>query len=232
MRRRDAETFAHAADAAAGEVEPLADIRGSAAYKREMVRVHVRRALRRRCRRQPTPVTTSVRDREDAATAAPSDAPPADVAEGRRQGFREVGRSVPRLESTAKVDGSVEYIYNLRLPGMLHGKIHRSSIAHGRIVRIDAGAALALEGVHAVVTSEDVLKLVPNPYYGPAFHDQPILALEKVRHVGEPVAVVLATDPHIAEEAADLIVVEYDPLEAVFDEVAAARPARRSFTTC
>src|SRR6185503_6821712 len=65
---------------------------------------------------------------------------------------------------------------------------------------------------------------VANPYYGPAFHDQPILAIDKVRHVGEPVAVALATDPHVAEEAANLIEVEYEPLAAVFDEVAAARP--------
>ena len=142
----------------------------------------------------------------------------------RRQQLREVGRSLPRLESTSKVDGSVEYIHNLRLPGMLHGRIHRSALAHARITRINTAAALALEGVHAVITAEDVLKLVPEPYYGPAFHDQPILAIEKVRHVGEPVAIVLAVDPHIAEEAADLITVDYEPLEAVFDEVAAAAP--------
>ena len=141
-----------------------------------------------------------------------------------RSTLREIGRSLPRLESTAKVDGSVEYIHNLHLPGMLHGKIHRSTVAHGRIVRIDTAAALALEGVHAVITGEDVLKLIPNPYYGPAFHDQPILALGKVRHVGEPVAIALAADPHVAEQAADLVAVEYEPLEAVFDEVAAARP--------
>ena len=58
-----------------------------------------------------------------------------------------------------------------------------------------------LEGVHRVVTGEDIRKLIPEPYYGPAFHDQPILALDKVRHVGEPVAVVLASDPHVAEQA-------------------------------
>ena len=139
------------------------------------------------------------------------------------QDLRSVGQSVPRLEGRAKVTGSVEYIHHLRLPGMLYGKIHRSVVAHGRIVRIDPSAALALEGVHAVITIQDVLRLVPNPYYGPAFHDQPILAHGKVRHVGEPVAVVLAVDPHIAEEAADLIQVEYEPLDAVFDEVAAAR---------
>jgi len=135
-----------------------------------------------------------------------------------------VGQSVPRLEGRAKVTGSAEYIHHLRLTGMLHGKIHRSTVAHGRIARIDPSAALVLPGVHAVITIQDVLTLVPDPYYGPAFHDQPILAHEKVRHVGEPVAVALAIDPHVAEEAADLIHVEYDPLDPVFDEVAAARP--------
>jgi CO/xanthine dehydrogenase Mo-binding subunit len=159
-----------------------------------------------------------------ATTSAPVEAPAKDVPDRARQRFREIGRSIPRLESAAKVDGSVEYIYNLRLPGMLHGRIHRSTVPHGRVLRIDTGAALEVEGVHAVITAEDVLKLVPHPYYGPAFHDQPILALGKVRHVGEPVAIALADDPHAAEQAADLIAVEYEPLDAVFDEVAAARP--------
>jgi len=135
-----------------------------------------------------------------------------------------VGQSIRRLEGHAKVTGTAEYIHHLRLHGMLHGKIHRSAVAHGRIVRIDSSAALALAGVHAVITIDEVMTLAPNPYYGPAFHDQPILAHEKVRYVGEPVAVVLASDPHIADEAADLIQVEYDPIDPVFDEVAAARP--------
>ncbi len=133
----------------------------------------------------------------------------------------QVGRSVPRLESWLKVTGRAEYVHNLRLPGMLYGKIFRSSVAHGRIKRIDVSAAQALGGVHSVVTGEDVRKLVPDPYYGPAFHDQPVLALDKVRYVGEPVAVVLASDPHVAEEATHLIVAEYEELPAVYDEVAA-----------
>src|SRR5438477_3991436 len=135
----------------------------------------------------------------------------------------QVKRSVRRLEGKAKVDGSAEYIHNLVLPGMLYGKIARSSIPHGKILKIDPGPALELEGVHAVITGEDIRRLIPDPYYGPAFHDQPILALEKVRYAGEPVAVALAKDPHVAEEAADLIAVEYEPLEAVFDEVQAAK---------
>jgi CO/xanthine dehydrogenase Mo-binding subunit len=133
----------------------------------------------------------------------------------------QVGRSVPRLEGQAKVTGRAEYVHNLRLPGMLYGKIFRSTVAHGRIKRIDTGAARALEGVYRVVTIDDVRKVVPNPFYGPAFHDQPILASDKVHYVGEPVAVVLASDPHIAEEALQLIETEYEELPALFDEVEA-----------
>ncbi len=133
----------------------------------------------------------------------------------------QVGRSVPRLESQQKVTGRAEYVHNLRLPGMLYGKIFRASVAHGRIRRIDVSAAQAVGGVYRVVTSDDIRTLLPEPYYGPAFHDQPILAIDKVRHVGEPVAVVLASDPHVAEEAAHLIVAEYEALPAVFDEVEA-----------
>jgi CO/xanthine dehydrogenase Mo-binding subunit len=133
----------------------------------------------------------------------------------------QVGRSVPRLESWLKVTGRAEYTHNLRLPGMLYGKIFRSSVSHGRIKRIDVSAAQAVGGVYRVITSKEIRELVPEPYYGPAFHDQPILAVDKVRYVGEPVAVVLAADPHIAEEAAHLIVAEYEPLPPVYDEVEA-----------
>ncbi len=135
----------------------------------------------------------------------------------------QVGRSVPRLEGRAKVTGRAEYVHNLRLPGMLHGKIFRSTRPHARIVRIDTSAAQAVEGVHRVVTIDDVRLVIPDPYYGPAFHDQPILADGKVRFCGEPVAVVLAEDPHVAEEAAARIVVEYEDLPAVYDEIEAMR---------
>src|SRR3954469_20636208 len=133
----------------------------------------------------------------------------------------QVGRSVPRLESWLKVTGKAEYVHNLRLPGMLYGKIFRASVAHGRIKRIDVAAAQALAGVYRVVTSREVREVIPDPYYGPAFHDQPILAIDKVRHVGEPVAVVLAADPHVAQEAVHLITAEYEELPAVYDEVEA-----------
>jgi CO/xanthine dehydrogenase Mo-binding subunit len=133
----------------------------------------------------------------------------------------QVGRSIPRLEARDKVTGRAEYVHNLSVPGMLHGKIVRSTLAHGRIRSIDTRAAAQQPGVHAVVTGEDIVKLIPDPYYGPAFHDQPILALEKVRHVGEPVAVVLAADPHVAEAAAGLVVADCEELPAVYDEVEA-----------
>jgi CO/xanthine dehydrogenase Mo-binding subunit len=135
-----------------------------------------------------------------------------------------VGQSVPRREGPAKVTGRAEYIHNLRLPGMLVGKIFRSTVPHGRIKRIDVSAAQAMDGVYRVVTGEDIKKVIPNPYFGPAFHDQPILAIDKVHFVGEPVAVVLASDPHVADAATQAIVAEYDELPAVFDEVEAAKP--------
>src|SRR5688572_10832262 len=133
----------------------------------------------------------------------------------------QVGRSVPRLESWLKVTGRAEYVHNLRLPGMLYGKIFRSTVAHGRIKRIDTAAAQSLAGVYRVITAKEITQVIAEPYYGPAFHDQPILAIDKVRYVGEPVAVVLASDPHVAEEAVHLITAEYEELPAVYGEVEA-----------
>src|ERR1700720_4150488 len=101
----------------------------------------------------------------------------------------QIGRSLPRVEARAKVTGRAEYVHNLRLPGMLWAKIARSTVPHGRIRHIDTSAAQATHGVYSVVTGEDILRVIPDPYFGPAFHDQPILALGKVRFAGEPVAV-------------------------------------------
>ena len=134
----------------------------------------------------------------------------------------QVGRSLPRLEAREKVTGRAEYTHLMRLPGMLHAKIFRSTVAHGRIKSVDVSEARKVPGVYAVYTSEDVRKVIPNPYYGPAFHDQPILAIDKVHFVGEPVAVVLAFDPHVADQAVQQIVADYEELPAVFDEVEAA----------
>lgn len=141
---------------------------------------------------------------------------------GTNSGYRQVGRQADRLESRAKVTGATNYTHNVELPRMLHAKVVRSSQAHARILAIHTAEAQAVAGVFQVVTAQDVLRVIPNPHYGPAFHDQPILAIEKVRHVGEPVAVVLASDPHVAEAAAGLVRVDYDTLPAVFGEIEAA----------
>ena len=138
--------------------------------------------------------------------------------------MNQVGREIPRLEVRAKVTGRADYTHHLRLPGMLYGKVFRSTVPHGRIRGIDIQAARELPGVYRVVTGEDIKTVVADPYYGPAFHDQPILALDKVRHVGEPVAVVLAGDPHVAEQAVQMISADYEELPAVYDEVAAMQP--------
>ena len=120
----------------------------------------------------------------------------------------QVGRSPPRLEAREKVTGRAEYTHTMRLPGMLHGKIFRSTVAHGRIKSIDTSAAKKVPGVYRVVTSEDVRKVIPEPYYGPAFHDQPILAFDKVHYVGEPVAVVLGGFRILSDEESYVIVSE------------------------
>src|ERR671923_2258873 len=102
----------------------------------------------------------------------------------------QIGRSLPRLEARDKVTRRGEYTHTMRLPGMLHAKIFRSTVAHGRIKSIDTSAAKRVPGVYRIITAEDIAQVIPAPYYGPAFHDQPILAIGKVHYVGEPVAVV------------------------------------------
>ncbi len=137
------------------------------------------------------------------------------------QNIQNIRESVPRLEGREKVTGRAEYVHHLRLPGMLHGKIFRSTMPHARITHIDVSAAAAVPGVFQVVTIDDIRTVLPDPYYGPAFHDQPVLADGKVRFAGEPVAVVLARDPRVAAQALSLIDVEYEELPAVYDETEA-----------
>jgi CO/xanthine dehydrogenase Mo-binding subunit len=140
-------------------------------------------------------------------------------------GGGQIGRSIPRLEAREKVTGRAEYTHLMRLPGMLYGKIFRSTVPHGRIKSVDVSAAKKIPGVFRVITAADVVKVIPDPYYGPAFHDQPILAMDKVRFVGEPVAVVLAADPHVADAAVQAITAEYEELEPIYDEVEAMTSA-------
>ncbi|WP_431236234.1 xanthine dehydrogenase family protein molybdopterin-binding subunit (plasmid) [Mycolicibacterium psychrotolerans] len=118
--------------------------------------------------------------------------------------------------------GGIRYTDDIPTQGALHAKIVRSTVAHATITGIDASEASALDGVVGVLTLADLRAVTKDCYYGPAYRDQPILADGKVRHFGEPIAVVLADDPRTATAAAQLVEVEFDELPMVLDEVEAA----------
>jgi CO/xanthine dehydrogenase Mo-binding subunit len=131
-----------------------------------------------------------------------------------------VGRSVPRLEDPPLVTGSGLFAADVSFPHQLHMRVVRSAHAHGRIVSIDASAALALPGVEAVWTFADVAGIPPIDFRltrieGLEPYRQTILAKDRVRYVGDPVAAVFAADPYLAEDAADLVAVEVEELPAL-----------------
>jgi len=132
-----------------------------------------------------------------------------------------IGAAVPRLEGPEKVSGRAIYATDMVLPNMLWAKILRSPIAYGCIRKIDTSKALGLSGVAAVITGEDVKGLL----IGRRIYDMPILAAEVVRFMGEKVAAVAAQTEAIAEEALDLIEVEYEELEASLDPAEAVKPS-------
>ena len=132
-----------------------------------------------------------------------------------------IGRSVTQQDGPDKVSGSTLYPADIVLPGMLWGKSLRSPYPHAKILRIDTTAAAALPGVRAVVTGKDL----PNVLVGRNLRDVPVLAQEKVRFVGERVAAVAADDWETAEEALNLIDVEYEELPSVFNPFDAMEPA-------
>ncbi len=131
--------------------------------------------------------------------------------------FEVVVQRVKRVDGADKVTGRAQYIADLVLPGMLHGAVLRSPYPHARIKRIDTERAKRLPGVRTVITIEDT----PKHKWGVFVKDQPPLAWDKVRYVGEEVAAVAAVDLDIAREAIGLIEVEYEELPAVFDPEAA-----------
>ncbi|MBO0829253.1 MAG: molybdopterin-dependent oxidoreductase [Streptosporangiales bacterium] len=130
-----------------------------------------------------------------------------------------VGVPVPRVDAEAKVRGAARFAVDTSLPGMLHGRVVRSDHAHARLVGVRAEAALKVAGCVAVVTGADLAGLYPR--FGHIVPDHQILALDRVRYYGEPVALVLAEDRHAAADAAALVEVEYDELPAVLDVEAA-----------
>jgi carbon-monoxide dehydrogenase large subunit len=123
-----------------------------------------------------------------------------------------VGKRVPRIEGLEKVTGRAVYSVDVELPGMLHGAVLRSPLPHARIVGIDLSEARKARGVRVVVTGKDFPWL-----FGGMVRDQPFLAIDRVRHVGEPVAAVAATTEAEAQEAVEKIKVQYEELPAVFD---------------
>jgi CO/xanthine dehydrogenase Mo-binding subunit len=124
-----------------------------------------------------------------------------------------IGRNFPRIDGREKVTGTAIYATDLRVPGMLHGGVLRSPVPHARVRRIDAGRARSMPGVAAVLTRENIP--VKSPFFGGIFKDQGIVAVDKVRYVGDIVAAVAATEKEIAEEAVKRIDVEYEDLPAV-----------------
>jgi 4-hydroxybenzoyl-CoA reductase subunit alpha len=136
-----------------------------------------------------------------------------------------VGKSVPRKDGLEKATGRALYTVDMVLPGMLWGKILRSPYPHARILNIDTSRAEKLPGVKAVITGKDTLGIkhgfVETPRYPP---DQFPLAMDRVRYIGEEVAAVAALDEYVAQEALNLIQVDYEELPAVFDPEEAMKP--------
>jgi len=134
-----------------------------------------------------------------------------------------IGQPMERREDLRFLRGRGEYVDDVAMPGLLYAVILRSSIAHGRLVSIDASTALKMPGVHAVITAADLkggvpvipMRLQPIPEFKPFV--QPVIAHEKVRYVGEPMAVVIATSVAIGEDALEAITVVIDQLPAAAD---------------
>ena len=136
-----------------------------------------------------------------------------------------VGQSHSMLDAQERVSGRIDYALNVELPGMLVGRILRSPLPHARIVALDTTRADRLAGVGVVLSRDDFgLTSGYSGKYGRIFRDQSVVALDKVRFVGDPVAAVAAVNEDVAEEALALIRIDYEELPAVFDEEEALKP--------
>ncbi len=145
--------------------------------------------------------------------------------------YRVIGQRVPKVDGYERVTGKAAYGADIHPPGMLYGRVLRSPYPHARIKSIDVSRAEVLDGVKAVITGDDFPTIkpgahlqdgaVPRDLYGVAIT---VMAREKALFVGHAVAAVAATSPQVAEDALDLIRVEYEPLEPVEDAESAMRP--------
>src|SRR6266550_3023221 len=126
--------------------------------------------------------------------------------------YQIVGRAEARSDGEDKVTGKAIYTVDVTLPGMAHGKVLRSPYAHARLLRVDASKAESFPGVFAVITRADQARL---KMFGAAYKDQTIVAVDKVRYAGDPVAAAAAVDEATAEQALTLIEVDYEELPTV-----------------
>jgi aerobic carbon-monoxide dehydrogenase large subunit len=147
-----------------------------------------------------------------------------------------IGASVPRLEDRPLVTGHGQFAGDVSFPRQLHMRIVRSANAHGLLKNVDVAEAQAVRGVVAVWTADDIADLPPIDFReGPneklAPFRQPVLARGRVRYVGEPIAAVFATDPYLAEDAADLVVIEIEELPVIIDAAAPVADFANGLTT-
>jgi len=134
--------------------------------------------------------------------------------------YKNVGKAIPRLEGADKVSGKMRYAADIEFPEALSAKVLRASLPHARIIGIDTTMAAKLPGVRGIITGADVAGVM----VGLRMKDMPLLAQDRVRYVGEPVAAVAADNDEIAEEALNLIEVQYQELPYITDPVEAIRP--------
>ena len=132
-----------------------------------------------------------------------------------------LGQNFSRVDGPAKLRGSAQFTGDIEMPGMVYAKVLRSAYAHARLTRVNAEKAQKLPGVVAVLTRDDLKRV--NAYFGPVVKDQPVVALDRVRYVGDIIAAVAAEEKDIAEEALELIEVDYEPLPAIFDPAEAMK---------
>jgi len=138
--------------------------------------------------------------------------------------YKVIGQRVHNIDGTEKVTGSGKYTFDVVMPNMLYGKVLRSPYPHAKILKIDTRRAKRMVGVKAVVTGKDTLGRKQGIWRRfPELCDEEILCRAKVRYIGDAVAAVAAVDEDTAEEALDLIDVEYEPLPAVFDPMDAIK---------
>jgi len=146
----------------------------------------------------------------------------------RQEAYRVVGQSPSHHDFVDKVEGSLLYAADWQLPGLLHGKVVRAEVPCARIAGMEVSAARALPGVVAVLTAADVpwnqVLERPTGGLGELAVAMPVLAADRVRYQGEPIALIAAVTAQIAEQAAELIDVEYDDLPGVFDPERALEP--------